>query len=68
MNRTKWSRARAADRPSKSKTRAYDEQNAIAAGIILSSPERHTAFQIQWAEAFTKRKAAESTAALSPTE
>ena len=46
---------RAVDRPSKSKTRAYDEQNSVAAGIILSNPERHSRFQVSWARAFMRR-------------
>ena len=50
MNRTKWSRTRAKDRPpSKSKRARYDHDNTIAAGIILASPEQHTAFQLDWA-------------------
>ena len=55
LRRTTWSRARATDRPSKSKTRAYDEQNSVAAGIILSNPKRHSRFQVSWARAFMRR-------------
>ena len=56
MNRNHWTRARAADRlPTKSKRVQYDAQNATAASIILSSPERHTAFQLDWARRFRQR-------------
>ena len=48
-----WSRARAKDR--QSKAAKYDRDNTIAASIILSSPEQHTAFQVSWAKAFQRR-------------
>ena len=60
MNRTKWTRTRAVNQPSKSKTARYDEQNAEAAAIILASPEQHRWFQVDWAQRFTERRAAES--------
>ena len=62
MNRkgTNWTRRRGADRPSKRKKRDLDEQNAIAADIILAAPERQSQFQVDWARRFTRRQASES--------
>ena len=57
MKRSQWSRARAANQPSKGKAARYDEQNAIAANIILANPERHSRFQIDWARRFQRRRA-----------
>ena len=59
MNKANWSRTRAANRPSKRKTRAYDQQNATAAAVILASPEQHTRFQIDWARRYIARRAEE---------
>ena len=53
MNKANWSRPRAANRPSKRKTRAYDQQNDTAAAVTLASPEQHTRFQIDWAQRYT---------------
>ena len=52
----KWSQARP---PSKSKRAKYDEENSIAAGIILSAPAQHRWFQVDWARRFQRRRAAE---------
>ena len=61
MNRSHWSRRRAADRPpSKSKAAQYNRDNATAAAVILSAPQRHSRFQVNWAKAFTQRRAEES--------
>ena len=35
--------------------RARLGQNSVAAGIILSNPERHSRFQVSWARAFMRR-------------
>ena len=60
MNRTKWRRARFADRPpTKSKTARYDRDNALAASVILSAPERHAPVQVDWARRFQQRQARE---------
>ena len=64
--KTNWAVRRSADRPTK--TAKYDRDNGIAAGIILSAPEQHTRFQVRWAKAFERRRAAENTAAISATE
>ena len=61
MNSNYWTRTRAANQPSVRKKRDFDEQNAIAATVILESPNQHSAFQVDWAKAFTRRRAAEST-------
>ena len=55
MRQPKWQRARAENRPSQSKAARYERDNAIAANIILASPERHSPFQVSWAQAFTRR-------------
>ena len=53
----KWSQARP---PSKSKRAKYDEQNSIAAEIILADTTKHTDFQVRWAKAFMRRRAEEN--------
>ena len=53
MNRNHWTRRRPVDRPSK--TAKYDHDNSIAASIILSSPEQHSQFQLDWARRFQRR-------------
>ena len=44
---------------------AYDQSNNQAAEIILGAPERHTRFQIDWAQRYTARRAQESREAVS---
>ena len=56
-----WTRARAADRPTKRKKRDFDEQNAIAASVILADTTKHSAFQVRWAHAFSRRRNEERT-------
>ncbi len=69
MNRkAKGPRARLANQPSMRKKRDYDATNDLAARVILADTQKHTQFQVCWARAFQRRKAAESTAAISPTE
>ena len=58
MNRTYRSRARAANQPSKRKTRDYDATNELAARVILADTRKHTGFQVHWARALTRRLAA----------
>ncbi len=36
---------------------AYDQSNNQAAEIILGDPEKHTRFQISWAQKYTARRA-----------
>ena len=60
MNKANWIRARAVDRPSKRKKRAFDEQNDVAAAVILEAPVRDARFLVDWAKAFTRRRAQES--------
>ena len=55
MNRNHWTRRRAANRLTKSKKRDHDQANAEAAGSILSAPERHSRFLLDWAQAFQRR-------------
>lgn len=57
--RTKWSRTRAANQPSKSKTAKHNKGNENAARRILAAPEQHPAFMVTWATAFRKRRAEE---------
>ena len=57
MNKTHWNRARFADRPTRSKRAQYDRQNAEAAAVILANPERHSRFQMDWAQRFLRRRA-----------
>ena len=59
MNRTKWSRARFADRPSNKRAK-YDHGNKVAAQLILDKPNQHPAFMVQWALACRRRLAEES--------
>ena len=51
-----------ANRPTKSKKRDHDTTNELAAEIILADITKHTDFQVRWAKAFTRRRAAESSA------
>jgi len=51
----KWN----ADRPTRSKTTRYDHDNSIAASIILADQNQHTAFQLDWALRFQRRRAEE---------
>ena len=60
MNKAEWSRARAANQPTKSKRARYDHQNDQAAEIILANPESHARCQIDWARRYTARRAEES--------
>ena len=60
MNKANWIRARAVDRPSKRKKRAFNEQNDVAAAVILSAPPQHGRFQVSWARRYTARRAEES--------
>ena len=39
--------------------RIYDERNDEAAEIILGDRERHTRFQIDWAQRYTARRSRE---------
>ncbi len=41
----------------RSKKRDYDHENAVAANIILSDPERHGRFGLDWARRFRERVA-----------
>ena len=59
MNKIHWSRRHAANQPTKRKTRAYDRRNSIAAGVILSAPQQHSRFQIDWAQRFMRRREVE---------
>ena len=45
--------------------RRYNEQNEQAAEIILSDPERHSRFQIDWARRYTARREQENREAVS---
>ena len=58
MNKANCSRVRAANRPSKRKTRAYDRQNDMAARI-LARPGRRNQLLIDWARRYTVRRAQE---------
>ena len=53
-----WSRARAANQPSKSKAARYDRDNATVANIILADTTKHSNFQVSWAQAFQRRRRA----------
>ncbi len=47
-------------RSSRNLLAAYDRSNDLAAEIILGDPEKHTRFQISWAQKYTARRARES--------
>ena len=46
--------------PLRAIARKFDRQNETAARIILSEPERHTQFQLDWARRFLARRAEEA--------
>ena len=62
MSKTNWTRARAANRPTKSKLAQYDRNNELAAGAILRTPEQHIPLQVEWARRFRQRRAQEGSA------
>ena len=67
MNRkAKGTRARFANQPSKRKKRDYDATNDLAARVILADTRKHTGFQVDWAQAFLRRRAEESRARRAP--
>ena len=44
---------------------AYDQNNDMASAIILGDPEKHSDFQISWAQKYTARRAQEGREAVS---
>ncbi len=60
MSRNQWSRRRAANQPSKTKTARYNHDNERSAQLILDNPDRHPVFMVAWVERFQQRRAEES--------